>query len=315
MDLSKNETNHKDLDGNKSSIKKCQKTDPTQLDMNKFRCIGVIATKDLIHKYFPKKINTSMNDSVYNQTCTGFLLFMHRLWLEQTMCDMVIHADGGSIMTHQIVIATYSPALSYIFAQNSIKKMANVTLCDVPVEVLADVLNCLYTTDLKLNENNIERVILCAKQLDLPVFLKLCKDFLKNYSTTKNIIFYYCLAINYKFHEEKCALLKTIVKNFGEYKNQTHLYLLPYERFLAILQHPSLDASSEDLLESIVNWVNFDQDDRIYYLKNLFDLINLENIEASSLSNVLDENNWILDDNHCRDMVLKAYKFDSYTCF
>ena len=267
-----------------------------------------IPTKDLIKKYYPKTIEIDADDKLYNEKSTKFLMYMHRMWLEQEMCDMVIHAAGGNIMTHQSLVATYSPALSCLFSQNNIQKIASIKMCNVSVEVLADVLNFLYTTELKLNERIIEQVILCAKQLNIPLILEICKDYLIKYHNPENIIFHYSLAANYKLEPVNDDLMRLIAQNLEHYKDQTCIVFLPMERLYCLFKHPFVKSTPKSLFEILVKWISYDRCERLASSKRLFDLIDFEKISPEKISKVLDHNDWILKDDYCRNKVLKAYK-------
>lgn len=304
-----NDTMKKDYDCSGLDMRSYNSPIHEQLDNNPGKLpLLELTTKKLIKKHYPKIRKASMEDSVFNDKSKRLLMFLHKMWLDQSMCDMVIHAQGGTIMTHQTVVGTYSPALSYLFAQNSLQKIANVRMCNVSVEVLADVLNCLYTTDLKLNESNIEQVILCAKQLDMPLFKEVCKDYLLKCLDTTNMIFHYSLAANYDLEPPKSHLLELLASNLNELQGQNQILLLPVERLKSILKHPNAKTTVESLLEIIVNWLAYDECNRLENSKPLFDLIDLTQISPEQLSSVIDTNEWLLDDTHCRDKILKAFK-------
>ncbi|ESO09852.1 hypothetical protein HELRODRAFT_167671 [Helobdella robusta] len=268
-----------------------------------------IPTSVLIQKLFHTDKPADFNDTAYNQKTRQLLFYLHRMWLNQAMCDVIINAIGGAIMTHQVVLCAYSPTLSNIFSQMQIQKTATINMFQIPKEVLAEVLNFLYTTDLRLNCRVIEYVVLCAKQLDLPIILDVCSDYLVQAADAENIILHYSVAANNELEEIKEQLLTVIAKSFDEIHSHPHFYLLPFDRLHEILKNKNFDTFDLKLMEAVVEWIDFDRIKRIDHARDLLNYVNFEKIDPTHLTALLDRYEWLAVDETCRDLIFDIYKF------
>ena len=261
-----------------------------------------------LHRLFYKSNKNLLNDEICRERNRHVMLFMHEMWLQQTLCDAKINCSDGFLLTHQSVLSAYSPKLSAIFAQNAVHCTASIDLPDVSKRIVAHVLNFLYTTDLRLNCRILEQVIHCAKLLDLPILLEVCDDYLIQTADPDNIILHYSVAYNSCLLDTKERLLSVISQSFDEIYTHPHFPLLTKEKILEIIRHPLLNALDTDLFVAVMKWVEFMKDERLPIAHELLKNFDLTKIEIKTMSRLLDEFNWMMIDPDCNKLVTSIYR-------
>ncbi|XP_010784063.1 zinc finger and BTB domain-containing protein 48-like, partial [Notothenia coriiceps] len=94
-------------------------------------------------------------------------------------CDAVLNVGGGVVyLAHRSILACFSD----LFQQSNIAAAPCMEFClqECPKDGLELLLNFLYTGELKLEADNLEKVQHAAASLGVPEALSLCQQFKEN---------------------------------------------------------------------------------------------------------------------------------------
>ena len=182
-----------------------------------------------------------------------------------------------------------------------------VKLQDCSLEAVADVLNFLYTTDITLNCLNIGFITDVANQLDIPVLMRLCNDYLIQTVEVDSAFLHLSVAINNNF-VAAVEILKFIAMNFFDLVDHEHMMILPFDKFVTIITHPALCAKELEIFRAIVNWVSCNRQGRLQFSKDLLGLVRFHLIDPEELASQVELQDWIFADSGCKNIILEAYK-------
>lgn len=276
-----------------------------------FSAIGNSTLASHLDRYRKRRLMSDDCDEAFLAGARKIVQFLHCLWVEQEMCDLVLIADGGEILAHQAVVAAFSPTVSVLLRQKqkgSMQQVAQIDLSDYPRETVCSIVNFLYTTDIELCSRNIAPIVACARQMDIPVIVCICQDYIMDNCDPNNIILYYSIAANNSLSEIQDRLMKVICLAFSEIFRTKHFVYLPLYRLISILTSESLCCSEINVFLAIARWIDHDRNERIQFAKPLLSLVRYHLIDPDQLSTQVQPVEWIFVDRESREAVLDAYK-------
>ena len=164
------------------------------------------ATAAYLNKKYSSHVLSFNDQETFKRTMT----YLHRNWLNQTTCDALITTQNGDILTHQLVLASHSPTLEAIFDKNKkpLPQLIQLSMTDYPRDIICEVLQYLYTCDIKVDCKNIANLIAISRQLDFPEIINKCGVFLTKTYNHDNIFLHFSVAANNHMKNSKNYLLK-----------------------------------------------------------------------------------------------------------
>lgn len=93
----------------------------------------------------------SSEDPEYLRGAVQVLDFLHNVWQEQMLCDIVVTSKGGNVQTHRVVLGTHGDALTRALYKYSSDDLLRLDLSEFKTEAVVAILRFLYTTELELN--------------------------------------------------------------------------------------------------------------------------------------------------------------------
>ena len=290
----------------KSFDKRAVSFDPGMNNVNRQSTLAV-----LLDRYRKRRALANDNDEAYIEGSRKVTQFLHNLWVDQIMCDIAFTTDGGEVLAHQVAVAAYSPTLASLLRQKQrgvFGQTAQIEMCDFQRDTVADVVNFVYTTDIELDCRNVGQILACARQLDMPIIVRICQDYLIDNCDPDNIILHYSIAANNGLTDIRDRLLKVICQGFCEIYCSRHFVFLPIDRLLSILTNDNLCSPEIDVFLSIVRWVDFNRAERLQYAKQLLGIVRYQSIDPDRLATQVQPVDWIFVDRESHEAVLDAYK-------
>ncbi|ESN94440.1 hypothetical protein HELRODRAFT_164284 [Helobdella robusta] len=272
-------------------------------------CPSQAIVQSYLNKRF--KFQAPDNEALHNDVTKKIMKEYYKNWLSQTMCDLAITTENGDVLTHQIILATYSPTLETLINQNKrpLSHFVQINMTDYPRDAVADVLNFLYTTNLKVDCKNIASLVAIARQLDLPEIINMCGIYLTKNFDQDSIFLHYSVAANNQLKNSKNFLLKVIASNFSVLVHHNHFKYIPVNRLKKILTHESLSGEELEILLAVIKWIDFNRADRTQYARQLFSHIRFELVDPEAIANQVEVHDWLFSDKSNKDIISEAYKF------
>ena len=219
---------------------------------------------------------------------------------QELLCDVKIHSKDGTHLAHKVMLAAASSYFKTLLLSDFVEAHSGIVkLEDIGSDLIADLLQYIYSGSLDIDEANGFELFCIADRLEVVGLKRACEEFLLKKIDTSN-----CLSIMRVAHSvnegslEKTAF-RFIVENFQDFISTDDFYELTIAEFTAIVQQGNLYIEKEeDLYEAVISWANKNPEKRDDALPDIlkhvrFPLMSLEFLETNIInSDRIDNDKW-----------------------
>lgn len=261
------------------------------------------SNKSMLSNMFGNRKKLNEKDFAFNYGSCKIVELMHDSWLKQMRCDVIIKTLDKDIGAQRLILSAFSPKMASFFA--------SCKPCYVYVntsrEVVAIVLNFLYTCDIQLNCRSIPDILCCAQELDLQIVVSACSEFLKNTADGKNFILHFSLACN-NCLEARYDLKRFMVNAFSHIRNHPHFHMLPFDHLHLIVKDKDLKADVSTILDTVFTWIGYDHVSRKKHLADFIEASPTCHVDTATLRSIITKYEWLQADHECMTL-LKLGKY------
>ena len=185
-------------------------------------------------------------------------------------CDVQVFKDAACFSAHRVILAASSPYLMSLLQSPSPtateqEKPSRITLTDprLTVGALEMLIDFMYTSMLRIKESTVEALCYAARLLQLSRIEKACIKFIINSLSSTNCFKYLLYSEENCYTQIKTKCLEEAAKNFTTASHSEGFLNISFENLSNIVHSPHLTApSQEEVLESVLEWVNHDPESR-----------------------------------------------------
>jgi hypothetical protein len=194
------------------------------------------------------------------------------------LTDLVLRSGSTSIKVHKCVLAAKSNYFKACLTSPMIERASGSTeplmlnnICEYSLQAVIDY---IYTGHIDLNDGNYLQILDAANQLELPMLVELCCEFLLSNLDVSN-----CLAIHDLAEQYLCyslsALSESYIFRYFEKIVETEEFLnLTFDRLSTYLIKDELSMPSEEAVYlSIVKWIDHAPSTRSEHLGSLLSAV------------------------------------------
>lgn len=234
--------------------------------------------------------------------------FLYDLWRSQRMCDITIKVNEKEFHAHKLALAAHSEKFTNRYCEEAPSTITEVILPDATPEATEALINYIYTNELTLTAENIESIIVCARQLGIKSALNFCQDFLNSFNED-SVLFLLPIAQRQGFTE--------VAERMFGFINKSSLVMLQSVGFLQCEVHQvewmvsrdELVVSTElEVFMAVLRWINHDQNDRIKYAPMLIGCVRLIYISPEDLVKHVEPESHIFNIQKCFEMLYFAFR-------
>ena len=203
-------------------------------------------------------------------------------YIDAGLGDFTLNSkDDDGVECHKCVLSTASEVFSEQFASNETQLVANFMCVPIPVQILKDLLEYIYSGVCTITLDNVETLLRTSINWKLSGLEKVCTSFMQSHISIKNCISYHELAT--ELHRD---LLIPHTFNFMQYNYVELLQLnllsdLSYENFYALLKSTNNFASEDAKLDSVLRWIG--RNPSCTTLTNIYPLVKYDNLSIECL--------------------------------
>ncbi|XP_060861689.1 kelch-like protein 3 isoform X2 [Metopolophium dirhodum] len=224
-------------------------------------------------------------------------------------CDVLFVVGGKKIAAHKVILASHSNYFNKMFTGNfkdtQLLEVKNVEITPNSLELLLDF---LYTSQLTINDSNVQDLLTASDFLLLNDVKKECLNYIEqtididNFMTVKSI---YDINKIRDLHE---LFLSYILKNYNNIIKSNTFLSFSFELMMELIQSDDLCAEEEEVYESTMMWLKHDLKKRLKYMPQLIKSIRLCLMSVDYLDSTVQEEDLIQSDNTCMRCLFHAYK-------
>ncbi|KAJ8668028.1 hypothetical protein QAD02_009691 [Eretmocerus hayati] len=227
------------------------------------------------------------------------------------LSDFTVIVEDKKLYVHKVILAAVIPYYAKIFCTNGSDK-SNVhcqTACS-DIESLEACIEFAYSGRIRINRNNVTRLLMTAKDLSLAVVKDACINFIEQHSNSRNVLGYLQFAFTNKENSMIEYLENKIAHLFTTIPKNKEFFDLAYGLLRSIISRDDLNVSSEqEVYETVMKWVNHDFSSRETYLAELLRKVRLNVISVEYLLDKVASDDRIRKSEECRDIIDEAKSY------
>ncbi|KAK4029684.1 LOW QUALITY PROTEIN: ring canal kelch homolog [Daphnia magna] len=230
---------------------------------------------------------------------------------EKFLCDVVlITTNQEEFPAHKAVLASCSPYFHAMFSCFEESNQNRIVLQDVDPKALSLLLDYVYSSEIQVNEDNVQTLLPAANLLQMFDVKEACSEFLVTQLHPSN-----CLGIRAFADLHGCIDLlnladKYTAQHFSDVVDGEEFSSLQCQDVIRIISSDKLTVSSEEkVYEAVMNWVNANIDDRNIELSHLMEYVRLPLLPQDYLLQHVETNTLMRSNAHCKDLLIEALKY------
>ncbi|XP_036000451.1 kelch-like protein 22 isoform X2 [Fundulus heteroclitus] len=237
---------------------------------------------------------------------------MHGLRQSGTLFDVALLVEGRPIPAHRILLAASCDYFRGMFAGGLRETQQNeIPIHGVSHTAMNKILDYIYTSEIELDLENVQEVLIAATLLQLEDVIGFCCDFLFSWLDDGNVLEVLHLADVYGLEHLKAKVHSYILRNIQTLSRTDVYRQLPEEDVFLALSSDALQVASEnEVYEAALHYHYSPEEvetDRVYLQDNLrmLDAVRFCLIEKSVLQRLHDR----LDPCPLKDSVSAALRY------
>ena len=174
-----------------------------------------------------------------------------------SICDMIINVDGHIFHVHKCLMIASSDYFAAMFNSGMQETRASqIELKGVSIQGLREVIDFVYSGELKLSLNNITDVLRSVSHLQVKYALKLCEDYLVDETKIENCIDILRIAELFSINNLKFEVNRYMLRNFDELVSNEAFLKLNLEQMSYFMQSNKLKLYPEiKVFRACVKWL------------------------------------------------------------
>ncbi|XP_029348475.1 kelch-like protein 2 isoform X2 [Acyrthosiphon pisum] len=229
-------------------------------------------------------------------------------------CDVVFVVGEKKIAAHKVILASHSNYFNKMFTGHfKDTEFLEVTNEEITPNSLELLLDFLYTSQLKINDSNVQDLLMGSIFLLLNDVKKECLKYIEQKTDIENFMTLKSIADKNKIRELHELFLSYTLKNYKNIVKSNKFLSFSFELMMELIQSDDLCAEEEEVYESTKMWLKYDLKERLKYLPVLINSIRLSLIPVDYLDSTVQEEDLIQSDIACMRCLFHAYKVHRQT--
>ena len=235
-------------------------------------------------------------------------------------CDVTLVVKDGEFKAHRKALSEASPFFEKLLNSDMKESKEGVVRLEMFTEsVMRNTLEFIYTGNVQiLDEDDARDLVVMADYLFIQKLKTLATQILVQKLNTSNCISILRFACEYHCEELLCKTKKSILANFNVLLSTKceDVLKMSREELAMLISSDELHVSSEeDVLNTILAWINHDKNKRKHHFPELFRYVRLVYISRDFLFSDVVTNDLVRDNEDCIELVEKAVELIDYKSF
>jgi hypothetical protein len=249
-----------------------------------------------------------------------------------SLCDMIINVDGHIFHVHKCLMIASSDYFAAMFNSGMQETRASqIELKGVSIQGLKEVIDFIYSGELKLSLNNITDVLRSVSHLQVKYALKLCEDYLVDETTIENCIDVLRIAELFSINNLKYEVNRFMLRNFDQLVLNDAFLKLNLEQMCYFMQSNKLKLYPEiRVFLACIKWLKHHYDKNTTNNNNnkkysistidkkspayqLMQHIRFHTMTPYEFVNIVTKIDIIKTDPQCSDFLIEGYEYFALT--
>ncbi len=210
---------------------------------------------------------------------------------EGLLCDIELEAQNKRISAHKLLLAAVSPYFKTLFTGGFREEGQSViTLKEVEFDSLKTVIDCLYSQQLAITDDNVSGLFATASMLQMGTITSQCESFCQNNMSEHTCIKFLKLAQTYEYELRELAaeVNSYILDNFVSVRKTDDFKRISKDALVGYLSDPELNTGDDEAetYQAARDWIEFDED-RLQFSTEIMSNIRFKLIKYDSLVEIV----------------------------
>ncbi|KAM4689631.1 kelch-like protein 40 [Discoglossus pictus] len=212
--------------------------------------------------------------------------------------DCTLKIKGKDFPCHRLVLAACSPYFRAIFLSDiEESKKREIDLDEVDPDVMEKILNYIYTSEIDINEKNVQDIFSVANMFQIPSIFTVCVSFLQKKLCLSNCLAIFRLGLMLDCPRLAVSARDFLCDRFNLIARDEEFYQLSPDELIAVISSDSLNIEKEEeVFEVVMKWVNKDKENRIKALPTIFESVRFRLIPQDYIKNKVEKNEVVKSD-------------------
>ncbi|TMW52279.1 hypothetical protein DOY81_002612 [Sarcophaga bullata] len=227
------------------------------------------------------------------------------------LCDVTLKVEDQTFSAHRIVLAATIPYFYAMFTNNMAEsRIKEITMKEIEPTALESLINFAYSGQVRIDNQNVQSLMMGASFLQLLKVRNACADFLISRFHPHNV-----LGIRHFADSMSCTHLiraadKYIDSNFTKVSQSEEFLNLEFEELIELIKSDFLNVKSEEIVfEACMKWVKFSEDKRSLMFPQVLAQVRLPLLSPQFLADRVAREEMIRSSHQCRDLLDEAKDF------
>ncbi|XP_013416498.1 kelch-like protein diablo [Lingula anatina] len=264
-----------------------------------------------------KKESLSSNDEVQCKVlenhATHILHSLECLWKQESMCDVSLLADTSErILVHRLVLVSSCDYFHDLFSRETmyVDEQVQVRLSGISVSTLKDLVTCMYTGRISINDSNVLDLLTAADYLKFYAVQEACGVYLSDRLNSENCLRMLKMAYTYNLRDLIDKALKIAAENFTDIAITQDFRQLEVSHVKALLAQDGLKVDCElDAFNRALEWIEVDLNERKQHALELLRQIRLPLIDVSDIVDHVETVGYLMEIPGCQELVKEALHY------
>ncbi|ESP04945.1 hypothetical protein LOTGIDRAFT_109572 [Lottia gigantea] len=236
---------------------------------------------------------------------------LERLMSSHAHSDTTIDVEGRSFKCHRAILAAMSPYFDAMFSSGMRESITgDVSIHGISADIFGSIVNYIYSGYDIVNEENALQVLHASALLQIECLMKRSEDFVCRKITDANCVEAYRKAMVLNCAQLKQKSKERILSNFVSLCESSEFYQMDADEMAMVVKEDNLECPSEEYVcDRVVDWVEYDLENREKDLKNIFTHLRLSLVKSEYIVDVLEKRDFIKKNADCVKIIDEAKNF------
>ena len=198
---------------------------------NGYQEILIQRRRKLKEKGLPGKESTRTVMRLPDTILEGFEV----LWQQCILCDVAIFTTNKTFHAHKLILVSCSDYFYDMFVDQQ-HQSREIHLPDIDSDIMAVLLQCMYTGKIRVTEENIEEILSTTTKLGFYLVRDACEEFLIEHTNAKNCLTMLDRSFRFGLHRLSERSLKLSAKYFPAVCRRPQFKEIPVDQMMALLK-------------------------------------------------------------------------------
>ena len=258
-------------------------------------------------------LENTMSLIVEDSLPNDILQVLNSMREHRELCDVSLMAENNEIHAHRAILAACSPYFRAMFLSGFAEaKEDKVTLQGVSPAALQQVVDYFYTSELKLETENVEDIIRVAILLRLETIVDHCETFLRRNMSPFNCLGLQSFATLFNLESLSQHAARFTLWHFETVYEEEEFLEMPYGQLKSLIEDDNLKVQCEEkVFEAVWKWVEHDFTKRKVFIPDIMHYVRFPLMSLTYLGNNVSVRRMLKENAVCQELIREAMLYQS----